>query len=199
MQFHHITNLKEYIISDINQCGDHIMSINLKKDEKSILLGIPIIFLLSVPLHFAYEFSGNNSIVGIFTPVNESIWEHLKLSFYPMLIWWFISFIILTRKIKISAPNWSVSCTFSLIASPIIIVALYYINTGAFGLHSLVLDILSLLIAVFLAQILGLHIYRHKNFNIYDLYSAISIILVMILLFTFFTFCPPKYPIFLYY
>lgn len=175
------------------------MSINLKKDEKSILLGIPIIFLLSVPLHFAYEFSGNNSIVGIFTPVNESIWEHLKLSFYPMLIWWFISFIILTRKIKISAPNWSVSCTFSLIASPIIIVALYYINTGAFGLHSLVLDILSLLIAVFLAQILGLHIYRHKNFNIYDLYSAISIILVVILLFTFFTFYPPKYPIFLYY
>ena len=102
------------------------MSINLKKDEKSILLGIPIIFLLSVPLHFAYEFSGNNSIVGIFTPVNESIWEHLKLSFYPMLIWWFISFIILTRKIKISAPNWSVSCAFSLIASPVIIVAILY-------------------------------------------------------------------------
>ena len=172
------------------------MSIKLRREEKNILLGIPFIFLLSIPLHFAYEFSGNNSIVGIFTPVSESIFEHLKLSFYPMLLWWFISFLILSAKEKISAPKWFVACTVSLILSPIIIVALYYINTGAFGLHSLALDIFSLFLGVLIAQFLGLHIYKYKNANIYDLYTAISIIFVIILLFTFFTFCPPNYPIF---
>lgn len=172
------------------------MSIKLRREEKNILLGIPFVFLLSIPLHFAYEFSGNNSIVGIFTPVSESIFEHLKLSFYPMLLWWFISFLILSAKEKISAPKWFVACTVSLILSPIIIVALYYINTGAFGLHSLALDIFSLFLGVLIAQLLGLHIYKYKNANIYDLYTAISIIFVIILLFTFFTFCPPNYPIF---
>lgn len=172
------------------------MSIKLRREEKNILLGIPFIFLLSIPLHFAYEFSGNNYIVGIFTPVSESIFEHLKLSFYPMLLWWFISFLILSAKEKISAPKWFVACTVSLILSPIIIVALYYINTGAFGLHSLALDIFSLFLGVLIAQFLGLHIYKYKNANIYDLYTAISIIFVIILLFTFFTFCPPNYPIF---
>ncbi|HCW54049.1 MAG TPA: hypothetical protein DG753_09990 [Clostridium sp.] len=173
------------------------MSINLKRDEKFILLGIPLIFLLSVPLHFAYDFSGKLPIVGIFTPVNESIFEHLKLSFYPMLLWWLISFLILAKKQKISAPKWFNACIFSLISAPIIITALYYINTGAFGLHSLALDIFSLFFAVLIGQILGLHIYKHKDANIYDLYTAISIIFVIILLFTFFTFCPPNYPIFI--
>lgn len=170
---------------------------NLKKEEKNIFLGIVFIFLISIPLHFAYEFSNNNYIVGIFTPVNESIWEHLKLSFYPTLIWWFISFLFISKNRKISAASWFVACTFSLVTSPIIITALYYINTGAFGIHSLVLDILSLLIGVFLGQILGLHVYTYKKSNIYDLYTAISIILVIILLFTFFTFCPANYPIFI--
>ncbi|MDO5517866.1 MAG: DUF6512 family protein [Clostridium sp.] len=172
------------------------MPINLRREEKIILLGIPFIFLISIPLHSAYEFSENNSIVGIFTPVSESIFEHLKLSFYPMLLWWFVSFLILSKKKNISAPKWFVACTFSLIAAPIIIVALFYINTGAFGIHSLALDIFSLFLAVSIAQILGLHLYKHKNANIYDLYSAISVIFVIILLFTFFTFCPPEYPIF---
>ena len=37
-------------------------------------------------LHFTYEWSGNNPIVGIFSSINESTWEHLKLAFYPMFI-----------------------------------------------------------------------------------------------------------------
>lgn len=35
--------------------------------------------------HFTFNWS-NNILVGIFSPVNESIWEHLKLLFFPMLI-----------------------------------------------------------------------------------------------------------------
>lgn len=44
-----------------------------------------IISILGVLLHFTYEWSGNNSAVGIVSAVNESVWEHLKLLFFPML------------------------------------------------------------------------------------------------------------------
>jgi hypothetical protein len=37
-------------------------------------------------LHFVYEWLGKNPLVGLFCPVNESTWEHLKLIFYPILV-----------------------------------------------------------------------------------------------------------------
>ena len=44
-----------------------------------------IIFLLVCGLgvlsHFLYDWSGQNKIVGIISSINESTWEHLKLTF----------------------------------------------------------------------------------------------------------------------
>lgn len=44
-----------------------------------------IISILGVLLHFTYDWSGQNRLVGYFSAVNESTWEHLKLLFFPML------------------------------------------------------------------------------------------------------------------
>lgn len=41
------------------------------------------ISILGVLLHFTYEWSGDNPAVGLFSAVNESTWEHLKLIFFP--------------------------------------------------------------------------------------------------------------------
>ena len=59
-----------------------------KKNSILIFEIISTIFVmvLGTLLHFTYKWSGNNAIVGIFSPINESIWEHLKLMFFPMLI-----------------------------------------------------------------------------------------------------------------
>ena len=46
--------------------------------KKYMLYGVIAIVLISSLSHFLYGFSGNIKIVGIFTPINESIWEHLK-------------------------------------------------------------------------------------------------------------------------
>ena len=37
-------------------------------------------------LHFFFDWTGKNVIVALFSAVNESIWEHLKLLFYPTVI-----------------------------------------------------------------------------------------------------------------
>ena len=42
--------------------------------------------LLGVLFHFIYEWSGKQLVVGFFSPVNESTWEHLKLVFFPILL-----------------------------------------------------------------------------------------------------------------
>lgn len=41
---------------------------------------------LGVLFHFVYKWSGQNSFIGLFFPVNESTWEHLKLVFFPIVL-----------------------------------------------------------------------------------------------------------------
>lgn len=59
-------------------------------------IGIVVVCILSVPFHFLYEWLGENTVVGLFFPINESIWEHLKLVFWPLLVWWILGYIILS-------------------------------------------------------------------------------------------------------
>lgn len=42
--------------------------------------------LLGVLSHFIYEWTGKQLFVGLFFPVNESTWEHLKLIFFPIIL-----------------------------------------------------------------------------------------------------------------
>jgi hypothetical protein len=59
------------------------------KRNKKVLISTIIAFLVAtafgVFLHFTFELSGKNYFVALFSPVNESIWEHLKLLFFPFL------------------------------------------------------------------------------------------------------------------
>lgn len=42
--------------------------------------------ILGVLFHSAYDFFNQNAAAGLFFPINESTWEHLKLIYFPMLI-----------------------------------------------------------------------------------------------------------------
>lgn len=59
------------------------MKLSLRKSEIS---GFILASVLGTLFHFVYQWSGNNPVVGLFFPVNESVWEHLKLIFFPIII-----------------------------------------------------------------------------------------------------------------
>lgn len=48
--------------------------------------GIIFIVVLGSLLHFVYGLSGYWHPIGIIAAVNESVWEHLKLGFWPTVI-----------------------------------------------------------------------------------------------------------------
>lgn len=147
-------------------------------------------------MHFIYEWSGELSVVGVFAPINESVWEHLKLTFWPMLIWWFVGYFILSKNIKISITQWFVSCAVAELVCPLVIVSFYYTYTGALGIESLVLDIFSLILGVAIAQGLALHLYKKLKFGPICLYIAIIVLILLATAFTVFTFDPPHIPLF---
>ena len=55
--------------------------------SRSTLTGILFTVLLGSLLHFTYEWSGHLTAVSLFSAVNESTWEHLKLLFMPMFLY----------------------------------------------------------------------------------------------------------------
>lgn len=59
---------------------------NRKKQRRAVIVIALLTFGVAFIQHFAYEFLGENKIVGLFAPINESVWEHLKLTFYPMVV-----------------------------------------------------------------------------------------------------------------
>lgn len=161
-----------------------------------ILSGIPVLFIVGFFMHNIYKWSGNSIIAGIFAPVNESVWEHLKLTLWPMLFWWIAGCVILGKNNETFLSQWFVSCTVAELACPLAIISFYYTYTGAFGIESLVLDIFSLLLGVAAAQGLALHVYKNAKLSRHSLYISIAILILLAAAFTAFTFAPPHIPLF---
>ena len=51
------------------------------------LMGFAVTSLCGTLLHFLYDWLGESVLVAPFSGVNESTWEHMKLLFWPMLIY----------------------------------------------------------------------------------------------------------------
>lgn len=92
---------------------------------------LPYIFVtaLGVLLHFTYEWSGRNFIVGLFSATNESTWEHLKLAFFPMFI---LTIWQVFRTYK-NDDNFLVARTIGILSAMLFIIVAFYTFTGVTG------------------------------------------------------------------
>lgn len=87
-------------------------------------------------LHFLYELAPV-PLVGLFAPVNESVWEHLKLLYWPFLL----AAAVLSHMMKDRLRAWSAFLA-SLLLQPLLLTALFYLFHGGLGLESPILNIL---------------------------------------------------------
>lgn len=163
----------------------------------NIFLGILIICILSIPQHYLYDFSGKLLPIGLLAPINESVWEHLKLGFYPTILWWIISYLILRKKTKISFARWFFSLVITLVICLLFIPSFYYTYTGAFGFHSMLLNIFSLILAISIAQFTAFCIYRNINLKKYHVHLSAIVFIALLIAFISFTFIPPHLPLFM--
>ncbi|HEX3047752.1 MAG TPA: DUF6512 family protein, partial [Bacillota bacterium] len=164
--------------------------------KRWIISGMLILCILGSLMHFVYQWSGKLTLVGIFAPTNESVWEHLKLTFWPMLIWWLAGYLLYKKMNEISAAQWFVSGAVAQMICPVVIVSFFYTYTGALGIESIILDIFSLFLGVAAGQGLALHFYQKAKINHYGLYVALLVLILLATAFTVFTFSPLHIPIF---
>jgi hypothetical protein len=154
--------------------------------------GIVFIIVFGSILHFTFEWSGSQAIVGVFSAVNESVWEHLKLGFWPAMVFALIEF----KYLKKATNNFLFAKTVGIYLIPVIIIVLFYSYTAILGESILVIDILTFVIAVIVGQLVSYRLLTGKTlpYNL-DRVSLIALILLS-LAFVLFTFYPPQLPMF---
>lgn len=163
--------------------------------EKWILIIIPILFLVGSSLHFLFELSGDNILVGFFAAVNESVWEHSKMLVLPMILFWSLYYLFKGKKYCIDKDKWFTSALISLVTALIVMPFLYYFYTEAFGVEILLVDILILLIAITLGQTAALHFYKYSKGLKWEI--ALTLSLLIMLGFICLTLYPPHIPMFI--
>jgi hypothetical protein len=143
--------------------------------------------------HFTFELSGNQPIVGAFSAVNESVWEHLKLAFWPALLFAFIESVTPLRR---QANNFVFAKTAGVYLMIAIIPAIFYTYT-AFLSESLIIDIGSFAVAVFIGQLLSYKLLTIRQLPRWATWVSIVFYALLAVLFIVFTFYPPDSPVFM--
>lgn len=93
------------------------------------ILGFFVCAALSVLFHFSYAWLGRRDWAAILFPVNESIWEHTKLSVLPYLLWSIVEWFLL----RISWRRLLPAKTLALYAMVLTVIVFYYTYSGVWG------------------------------------------------------------------
>jgi len=164
--------------------------INIRKWD---LIGIAVVASLGAMFHFVFEWSGGLPPVGAIAPVNESVFEHLKMTYWPALFYAAIEY----RHIKEYAKNFMAAKTISLYIMPLTIIAGFYAYTTITGTESLIADISLFVGAVALGQFASYNIMIKKPLSS-ALYRAAMVGLISLgIIYAVFTFYPPHLPMFM--
>lgn len=161
----------------------------LKKTRMYAVIGI---FLLSFICHFVFDLFPN-VLFSIFFPVNESIWEHMKILFTATLLYSFIDKIIL-KKLNVNYNNYCLQLFISAFIS-IPIYLIIYLPIYNFIGENMFVSIFLLLIVYIIMQYISYKIMQKKETKIPNYIFSILIILTYII-FIYLTYNPPQNYIF---
>lgn len=158
------------------------------------LLSALIIFGLGFITHFGYD-KFPNLITSFFFPVNESIFEHMKMIYSSYLVYFIIEHFYLKKNYiytKNKKSNMILSITLNIIIFLIIFLPIHY-NFE----HNLVITLIIYFISILITQLLSLKILTmDKELKFLNKYSYLFIFLYL-LIFIYLTYYPLKIDFFI--
>ncbi|MDH7490293.1 MAG: DUF6512 family protein [Anaerolineae bacterium] len=110
--------------------------------------GVAFILVAGAALHFAFAWSGYWRPIAWLAAVNESLWEHLKLAFWPAVAFALAEYVAFGSRM----PTFWAAKGVGIALMPAVIVGLFYAYTAVLGDSFLPLDILIFIAAAALGQ-----------------------------------------------
>ena len=156
--------------------------------KKIKFISIFILFFISFLVHFLYD-KFPSFFTLIFAPVNESVWEHMKVIFTSIIIYSIFEALYFKKK-NIKVNNYIFSIFISGILGIIFYLAAYIPLHLLLG-HSMIIAIVILFLTFVLISQISLYLFNseeHKSLN------KISIILIIVVygIFTYLSYNPIK-------
>ena len=143
-------------------------------------------------LHFVYDWTGQSVAAGLFSAVNESTWEHMKLLAVPWILFSLAEYIAV-RSGGVAAPR-AAGLLVGLAAIPL----LFYGYQGVVGRDSMIVDILIFQVAVLLSFWVSWTLQRRRQLSGAGwTVLGLLVLLGVWALFLLFTFRAPELPLFI--
>lgn len=141
-------------------------------------------------LHFLYDL-WPNALTAVFAPVNESVWEHLKLLYWPFLAAAFF----LLRGFPDRRRGWSAFLP-ALLAMPAFLLGSYYALRCGFAVYGLAVDLALYALTMALGFLLA-----HRLLQTVRAEAFCGILVIAAGVYgaalALFSFAPPQLPVFL--
>ncbi len=153
--------------------------------KKIKIINVVFLFLLSFLWHFMYDWFPNNIFALVF-PVNESIWEHMKIIYYCLLLGSVLEF-YLCKKNNIKINNFYIEAMVKSLLGVIFYLIIFiplYLWLG----ESMIISIGLMLVTYVFMEFIGYKILTSEELNINIL--PVIIIALGCIMFVILTFYP---------
>ncbi|MBQ7922734.1 MAG: hypothetical protein IJ325_09190 [Clostridia bacterium] len=147
--------------------------------------------LLGTVLHYLYDWTGQNTVAALFSGVNESTWEHMKLLFFPM----FLFAVIQSSFFSDRQDFWCVKLV-GIAVGLLLIPVLFYTYNGIFGESPDWINIVIFFISAALAYLLETFLFQKDAIRCRFPWAAFLGICLIGAAFVIFTFLTPQIPLF---
>lgn len=170
-----------------------VIDMKTKKFLFMELLGAVVVSAMAVIFHNLYELSDRNFYVGLISATNESVFEHVKIIFFPYLIWTVLEYLLLKPRDyqKFFATKLIVLCVISSL-----VVVFYYTYVGIIGYNIMAVDITSAFVYVIIGFVWSYNWITSQNTVGAWFWWAVVLALVFCIGIVYFSIEQPKIPLF---
>ena len=116
---------------------------------KIFIIEFFFVSLVGTFLHFLYDLTNHNKLVGVFSAVNESVWEHIKLALTPTFL-----FSLIDGYFYGYYNNYFFAKLISILSIIIVMPLLFYGSKLFLKKHITIVNILIFFITVFVSEFL---------------------------------------------
>jgi len=154
--------------------------------------GIMAIIVLGFAWHYIYAWTGSSRMVGWLVPVNESVWEHLKLGYWSLVLFSAVEYGYLKRNVS----NYFTAKFAGILALELTILLVFYSYTFLLGKHLFWLDISSYLLGTIICQHVSHMLMSSPPLRKSVNRTSLAAFIAFGVLFAVATYYPPHVPIF---
>ncbi len=153
--------------------------------------GFAAVSFLGTLLHFLYDWT-HSVTAALFSGVNESTWEHMKLLFFPMLLFAIAQSFFFRKEYE----NFRCIKLKGTLLGLLMIPVLFYTLNGVFGKTTDFINIAIFFVAAAISFIYETRLFHRGSIPCKYEKAALLVLCLIAVAFWVFTFMPPKIPLF---